>query len=132
MKLYNIAIVSLILFISCNPPQKAGIIFDDDVKKFKITKGEKFTTEFNFINSGDDSLKILSVNSSCGCTVASYPKYSMPPGHKDKITVTYDSNTSEGEEHISNNVLIESNTTPILHKLSVEGEVYVPLAPIRN
>lgn len=127
MKLYNIFTFFLISFTSCEPPKKAEIHFDDDVKKFKVTKGEKFTTEFSFINSGNDSLKILSVNSSCGCTIALYPRYSIPPGHKDKIIVTYDSNTSDGQESVSNNILIESNTTPILHRLSLEGEVYTSI-----
>lgn len=127
MKLYSIFAFYLILFVSCESARKAEIQFDNDVKTFKVTKGEKFTTEFSFINSGNDSLKILSVNSSCGCTIALYPRYSMPPGHKDKIIVTYDSNTSDGQEFVSNNILIESNTTPMLHKLSLEGEVYTSI-----
>lgn len=127
MKLFNVFAFILCFMVSCDSPKKAGIQFDDTLKTFKLVKGEKFTTEFNFINSGNDSLQILSVNSSCGCTVALYPKSPVPPGQSDKIIVTYDSNTSEGQESVSNSVLIESNTTPILHRLILEGEVYTTI-----
>lgn len=45
--------------------------------------------EFEFINTGDQPLVIISATASCGCTRPKYPTEPIRPGKKGKITVTY-------------------------------------------
>lgn len=55
----------------------------------KIKLGEERSTEFTFENIGQTAIIILGVESSCGCTVASYPRYPITPGSKNKIMVHF-------------------------------------------
>ena len=48
------------------------------------------TVQFKFKNVGNAKLVINSVSTSCGCTVADYPKDFIAPGASGVITVTYD------------------------------------------
>jgi|GEM_PF-4759445 hypothetical protein len=69
----------------------------DDIIYFKETKcdlgelkmGSEVIKELSFKNIGEAAVIILGVESSCGCTVASYPKYPIKPGVKDKIIVHF-------------------------------------------
>lgn len=47
------------------------------------------TVDFEFVNTGDEPLVILSVNTDCGCTVAGFPHDEVLPGDTAKITVRY-------------------------------------------
>ena len=47
------------------------------------------TTDFEFVNTGDEPLLILNVNTDCGCTAAGYPKDEILPGDTAKISVRY-------------------------------------------
>jgi len=58
-----------------------GVFSQDDPVK---------TVEFVFHNVGEANLVINYVHTSCGCTVADYPKGAIPPGGKGVIKVTYD------------------------------------------
>ena len=72
-------------------------------KKFPEIKFEKTTIDlgtfsmdeavqkcvFKFTNTGNEKLVITQVHTSCGCTVADYPKEPISPGATGEITVTY-------------------------------------------
>ena len=45
---------------------------------------------FKFYNVGNDKLYINYVHTSCGCTVADFPKDPISPGGSGEISVTYD------------------------------------------
>jgi len=45
---------------------------------------------FKFYNVGEAKLYINYVHTSCGCTVADFPKDPISPGGSGEITVTYD------------------------------------------
>lgn len=109
--------------VRCTFDRTASISFEKEIVSFNIVKGNKFTTNFVFSNSGNGDLVIKSVDVSCGCVLANYPKYPISPGEKGIITVIYDSNLNGNEGMVSNDILVESNTNPILHKLSISGEV---------
>ncbi len=47
------------------------------------------TLDFEFVNTGDQPLLILNVNTDCGCTAAGYPKEEIAPGDTAKISVRY-------------------------------------------
>ncbi|MBQ9641999.1 MAG: DUF1573 domain-containing protein [Bacteroidaceae bacterium] len=72
-------------------------------KKYPEIKFEKTTIElgtfsmdepvqkcvFKFTNTGKAKLVINQVHTSCGCTVADYPKDFISPGGTGEITITY-------------------------------------------
>ncbi len=47
------------------------------------------TMDFEFVNTGDEPLLILNVNTDCGCTAAGYPREEIAPGDTAKISVRY-------------------------------------------
>jgi hypothetical protein len=73
-------------------------------KKYPVIKFEKTTIDFGtfsqdnpvqtcvfkFKNVGKAKLAITYVHTSCGCTVADYPKDYISPGGSGEIRVTYD------------------------------------------
>ncbi len=63
--------------------------------------GPKVTCEFEFTNTGDAPLVIISAKASCGCTKPSYPTEPIAPGQKSKITVQFNSKNQLGEVHKS-------------------------------
>ena len=53
-------------------------------------KGGKVSHVYPFTNEGNAPLVILSIETSCGCTKATYDKKPVPPGGKGEILITYD------------------------------------------
>ena len=51
--------------------------------------GGPVTHFFEFTNTGDAPLVIISATASCGCTRPTYPMEPIGPGKKGKIKVTY-------------------------------------------
>lgn len=45
--------------------------------------------DFEFSNTGDEPLVIISANASCGCTKPEVPKKPVAPGKSSKIKITY-------------------------------------------
>lgn len=77
--------------------QKAGegkhaeIKFTEKTHNFGIVKedGGPIKCSFEFTNTGDAPLVILSATASCGCTRPTFPTDPIAPGKKGKIQVTY-------------------------------------------
>ena len=101
------------------------ISFDKKVHDFgKIIQGEKVSYNFRFTNTGNSDLVISQVNTSCGCTVTRYPKKTIKPGEKEKITVTFD---SEGRKGIQNKTItVASNCQPNKTILRIKAMVATP------
>ncbi len=51
--------------------------------------GDPVSCEFEFTNSGDEPLVIISANASCGCTRPEFPKKPIAPGKTGIIRITY-------------------------------------------
>lgn len=85
-------------------------------------KGEIYEAKFDFRNTGGNSLRIQSVNTSCGCTKISYSRTAIVNGEKGSIIVTSDSN-AVNDSIVEKSILVEANTTPILHTLIIKGTV---------
>jgi hypothetical protein len=45
--------------------------------------------EYEFVNTADESVAVLSVSTGCGCTRPKYPTEPIKAGKKNKITVTF-------------------------------------------
>ena len=66
------------------------IEFPETLKSFgTFNKDFIQTMDFEFVNTGDEPLLILNVNTDCGCTAAGYPKEEILPGDTAKISVRY-------------------------------------------
>jgi len=79
---------------------------------------------FEFKNTGNAPLIITNVQSTCGCTVPSFPKEPILPGKKGKIDVKYNMNPGAIRKTItveSNAVNYEGGKVP----LKIKGEVIV-------
>lgn len=69
--------------------------------------GPKALCEFEFTNTGDAPLVIISAKSSCGCTQPSYPPEPIAPGDTAKISVKFSPRNQLGEVHKS--VIVRTN-----------------------
>ncbi|WP_026705165.1 DUF1573 domain-containing protein [Flavobacterium soli] len=79
---------------------------------------------FEFKNTGNAPLIITNVQSTCGCTVPSFPKEPILPGKTGKIDVKYNMNPGAIRKTItveSNAVNYEGGKVP----LKIKGEVIV-------
>ncbi|HXG39264.1 MAG TPA: DUF1573 domain-containing protein [Bacteroidota bacterium] len=66
------------------------------VDKEKIDLGVLYNgavkgAEIKLTNTGNDTLKIMGVQSSCGCTTVKHPKSALAPGESDIIKVEFNS-----------------------------------------
>lgn len=73
----------------------------------KIYEGRSVDRKLTIQNAGRDTLVIRNVHTSCGCTVAKLSSDRIPPGKREKLTVTIDSKNIQGE--IKRDVYIASN-----------------------
>jgi hypothetical protein len=131
-------IVLLVNFVFLSSCSKSGgeqkidssVIENMTVIKFKkkeldfhlVEEGEVVQGSFVFTNEGKYPLVIYDVNTSCGCTVADYPKGEIAPGEQGTISVKYDSEGSSGMR-ISKEVTVNANTTPAKTKLRIIADV---------
>ncbi len=86
----------------------------------KIAQNNPIVVEFKFQNPGMIPLIITSVQPSCGCTVADYPKQPIPSGGEGIISVTFDAKSSG---HFSKTIAVHTNTSEGITNLFIKGEV---------
>lgn len=99
------------------------IKFEKTELDFKyVEAGEVVQGSFVFTNEGKYPLVIYEVNTTCGCTVADYPKGEIAPGEQGTISVKYDSQGSSGMR-ISKEVIVNANTTPAKTRLKIMADV---------
>lgn len=77
--------------------------------------------EFEFTNTGDAPLMIISAKGSCGCTVPSYSKKPIQPGKKGKVKVTFSPAGRAGE--FNKVVRLKLNTREKNATLRINGVV---------
>ena len=107
------------------PGEKTTIEWLDSVKNMgTITAGDSLKISFRFKNTGDKPLVIETVQPSCGCTVADYPKDPIAPGGTGEITGAFNSNGKEGLQRKSMTVL--ANTARQSYTLQFEVTVNKP------
>jgi len=71
----------------------AQMVFTETTLDFgTIEQGSDPYRFFNFTNPGNTPLVITNAKGSCGCTVPTYPKEPILPGHDGEIKVRYDTN----------------------------------------
>ncbi len=105
-------------------------------KKYPVIKFEKTTIDigtfsmddpvqkvkFRFTNVGKAKLVINFVHTSCGCTVADYPKDFISPGASGVITVTYNG-TGKMPSKFKKHIQVFSNCKDDMVRLFIVGEM---------
>lgn len=109
----------------------AAIVFAGEPKISFLEKSHDFGNikeekgpvkyEFEFTNTGDAPLMIISAKGSCGCTVPSYSKKPIQPGKKGKVKVTFSPAGRAGE--FNKVVRLKLNTREKNATLRINGVV---------
>lgn len=107
--------------LSANTKPKATIEWDEMSYDFgEIPFNEPIQVDFSFKNPGMVPLIISEVKTSCGCTVADFPKQPISSGAKGTITVTFD---AKSPGYFSKTVTVYSNSQEGLTELFIKGVV---------
>jgi hypothetical protein len=98
-----------------------GVIYNGETKKARIV----------IKNIGSDSLKIVSVTTSCGCTTARRPKDYLRRGEHDAVEVEFNSTGFRGkiEKHVS---IITNDPVASTTEVTLVGDVIEELQPVGN
>lgn len=83
------------------------------------------THQFTFTNTGDSPLVIVSVQASCGCTVAEYTKTPIEPGQTGFVKATYNA-AKVGA--FNKTVTVNANTEEGAVQLAIKGTVVESVA----
>ena len=94
--LFLIIIISAIGFAQLMGPKLLVQPIEHDFGN--ITQGDKVTNVFILTNNGGDLLKILNVQTSCGCTAAKPEKDELAPGESTNLKVTFNSAGRHGAQ----------------------------------
>ena len=102
-------------------PNAPEISFEKVVHDYgTIIQGADGTSEFKFTNTGKEPLILSKPQSSCGCTVPTWPQEPILPGKSDVIKVTYNTNNVGP---INKTVTVSSNAKTSRVVLSIKGTV---------
>lgn len=111
-------------FIACRAPESKNpvLIVEKDTFDFgTINQGDSARATFSFRNEGTGLLIIKKLGVSCGCTNAVSSKDSIYTSESANIFASYHSGKDSGQ--ILKTIIVESNTTPVLHVLYIKGKV---------
>lgn len=110
----------------------ASIQFEKTYHDFgKLYQGGNGTVQFVFKNTGKQPLLLMQPRSSCGCTVASWPKAPVMPGDTAHVTVLY--NTQLIGPFVKTVTVISNAKAPIV--LKIKGKVFPrppAIMPLKN
>ncbi len=86
-----------------------------------VKEGETVKKGFSFTNTGKVPLLIKDARSTCGCTVADWPKQPVLPGEQATIQAEFDTKNKTGKQ--VKTISITANTYPAVTKIELRGEV---------
>lgn len=98
-----------------------GVTYNGQVRKAKIL----------IRNSGKETLKILSVQTSCGCTAVRQPKSELKPGESDAVELEFNSTGFRGKVTKHINIQTNDPSTPNT-SVALVTDVIDELMPINN
>jgi Protein of unknown function (DUF1573) len=102
-------------------PNAPEISFDKIVHDYgTVVQGADATCEFKFTNTGKEPLILQKPQSSCGCTVPTWPQEPVLPGKSDIIKVTY---ATHNVGPINKTITVTSNAKTSRVVLSIKGTV---------
>ena len=106
----------------------AGMVFVTETIDYgTVAYNSDGRREFVFTNNGNKPLIITNVQSTCGCTVPTYPKEPIAPGAKGVIGVKYD--TSRAGQAFNKTITLTTNAAQPTKTLTIKGNVLAAEAP---
>ena len=119
----QILTLSFILFSFFNSfSQKSEFVFETPEYNFgdiQENKG-KVSHKFSFTNNGKESIRILTVKPSCGCTTPNWSKDEIKPGKKGFIIAEYNPKGRPGVFRKSLSVITNDNKRSLIF---IKGKV---------
>ena len=114
----------LLNIFNVNAQQSEQISFEKFVHDFGVIKEEDGAAEyeFKFINNGVQSIKIVGVKASCGCTTPGWSKEFIAPGEVGYIKARYDTKNRPGVFNKSLTVTTDLETEKT-KRLYIKGQV---------
>ena len=107
--------------VAAAAPVEVLVLKESEFNFGKIPQGKPVTHVFEITNMGKDSLKIVNVQASCGCTTPEWERDKpLAPGKTAKITVGYN---AAAEGPFTKPVTITYNGSEI-KQLFIKGEVW--------
>ena len=86
-----------------------------------VKQGAIVKIEYDFENSGTDTLHITNIEVTCGCTIGAFPHYPIKPGDSGTILLTF--NTKEKYDRQDRTVEVISNAVNSPTKLRFKGVI---------
>ena len=111
--------------LACRPAVKPGAQTTIGFEQHEIDMGKleykmPETAEMGFVNTGEQSLVIYRIETSCGCTAPEWSKKPVKPGEKGRISITYD---SESFGRFRKTITVHYNGTDSPKNIIIKGEV---------
>lgn len=124
-----VALGSLLLLLSLTFAQPKVTVDRTNVDLGVIYNGATKKARVVVKNSGKDTLKILGVYTSCGCTTVKQPKTTLTAGESDAVEVDFNSTGFRGK--ITKHITIQTND-PALPQVGITlvGDVIDELEPV--
>ncbi len=97
---------------------------------FPVTSPKQVAT-FKFTNKGNGKLVINKVRTTCGCTVANYPKNYIKPGGKGEISVVYDGK-GRLKGKFSKAITVYTDKGKTSTRLTISGNMYEGEIPLQQ
>ena len=98
------------------------IVFEDMIHDFgTLGQDDKQKHTFKFKNPSDLNLYVMDVNTSCGCTVASFSEEKIKPGESGEININYDPKNRSGLQE--KKIIVTSNAYPNTIELTIIAEI---------
>ena len=93
-----------------------------DLGQLSRSKGKKQKCRFTFTNTGEAPLVVEQVETTCGCTSATYTRKPVAPGHQGHVTITFDP-SSQSPGLFRKGITVYANTPGGFTRLFIKGEV---------
>lgn len=111
----------------CQGATGPKIVFADPVYDFgTVNAGKEYDHRYYFTNSGDQTLLVTNVHSTCGCAVAGEWSKSVEPGESGSVPIKVNSTKILGAIQKSISVFSNDKEHPIT-ELTIRGKVGNPI-----
>jgi len=109
MRMFKVATLLALLAIPLSPAAAPRISLDKETHDYgPVSYGKTVTEEFTVTNTGDQTLVIQRLRSSCGCTKAVKGSSSIPPGAETKVVASFNT-IGLGPGRRRQSIFIDSN-----------------------
>lgn len=119
-RILTISLLAIMAITVVAQPQATWLERQHDFGVFKEAGG-KVSCRLRLVNTGNEPLIIVKVQTGCGCTAIDYPEAPIQPGDTAAVTLTYNPSGRPGQ--FSKQALIFCNTEPKRTVLEITGNV---------